>query len=155
MPQKVSVKQPEPEPIPVEEEIVEEVSPEEDVTTDEEAVPEEVVEEVTAPAPVPEVKPAEVKPPEAKPPEVKPPEPPRIAELPPLGDFPKTHKILVVDTCRCVGCEICESVCSMSHDTEFNPLNARINRVRIEPVINNAVNCMKCSQTLLCSFMPN
>ena len=40
MPQKSSVKQPEPEPIPVEEEIVEEVSPEEDVTTDEEAVPE-------------------------------------------------------------------------------------------------------------------
>ena len=50
----------------------------------------------------------------------------------------------MVDTRRCVGCEICESVCSMSHDTEFNPLNARINRVRIEPVINNAVNCMKC-----------
>jgi Fe-S-cluster-containing dehydrogenase component len=63
-------------------------------------------------------------------------------------DTPKNNepkmKILAIDHRRCVGCEICESVCSMVHDTEFNPLNARIMRVRIEPFINNAVNCLKC-----------
>lgn len=53
-------------------------------------------------------------------------------------------KFLVVDPVKCVGCEICESVCSMVHDNEFNPLNSRINRVRIEPVINTAINCQTC-----------
>lgn len=54
------------------------------------------------------------------------------------------YKILVVDPKRCVGCEICESVCSMVHDGEFNPLNSRINRIRIEPIINSAFNCSSC-----------
>lgn len=56
----------------------------------------------------------------------------------------KTYKILAIDDRRCVGCEICESVCSMVHDNEFNPINSRIQRIRIEPVINNAMNCQKC-----------
>jgi anaerobic carbon-monoxide dehydrogenase iron sulfur subunit len=55
-----------------------------------------------------------------------------------------THKILVVDPRRCTGCEICESVCSFVHDEEFNPLNSRINRIRIEPVINNSLSCQSC-----------
>jgi Fe-S-cluster-containing dehydrogenase component len=32
----------------------------------------------------------------------------------------------------------------MVHDKEFNPMNSRIHRIRIEPVINNALNCLKC-----------
>jgi Fe-S-cluster-containing hydrogenase component 2 len=52
--------------------------------------------------------------------------------------------ILVIDPRRCIGCEICESVCSFAHDGEFNPINSRINRVRIEPVINSTINCLKC-----------
>lgn len=56
----------------------------------------------------------------------------------------KMHKILSVDDRRCVGCEICESVCSMVHDNEFNPINSRIQRVRIEPVINSAMSCQSC-----------
>jgi Fe-S-cluster-containing dehydrogenase component len=56
----------------------------------------------------------------------------------------RMHKILAVDPRRCVGCEICESVCSMVHDNEFNPINSRIQRVRIEPVVNNAMNCQIC-----------
>ncbi len=54
------------------------------------------------------------------------------------------HKILVVDPRRCTGCEICESVCSFVHNEEFNPLNSRINRVRIEPVINSTLSCLSC-----------
>jgi anaerobic carbon-monoxide dehydrogenase iron sulfur subunit len=54
------------------------------------------------------------------------------------------HKILVVDPRKCTGCEICESVCSFAHDGEFNPLNSRINRVRLEPIINTSINCQSC-----------
>jgi Fe-S-cluster-containing dehydrogenase component len=125
----------------VEKQVEEEQPVEEEVPVEDEQ-PDEIPDE-PAPAPI-EVKPPEVKPPETKPPEAKPPEPPRITELPALDPSKKQQKILVVDYRRCVGCEICESVCSMSHDTEFNPINARINRVRIEPFINNAVNCLKC-----------
>ncbi|MCP4763598.1 MAG: 4Fe-4S dicluster domain-containing protein [archaeon] len=56
----------------------------------------------------------------------------------------KKYQIIVVDPNRCVGCEICESVCSMVHDGEYNPLNSRINRIRIEPIINTAINCQSC-----------
>jgi len=54
------------------------------------------------------------------------------------------HKILVVDARRCTGCEICESVCSFVHDEEFNPLNSRINRIRLEPIINATLSCLSC-----------
>ncbi|MHA1675015.1 MAG: 4Fe-4S dicluster domain-containing protein [Promethearchaeota archaeon] len=54
------------------------------------------------------------------------------------------HRILVVDPERCVGCEICESTCSMVHDGLFNPMNSRIHRVRIEPVINSCISCLSC-----------
>ena len=56
----------------------------------------------------------------------------------------KLHKILVVDARRCTGCEVCESVCSMVHDEEFNPLNSRMNRMRIEPIINTTLSCLSC-----------
>ena len=54
------------------------------------------------------------------------------------------HRILVVDPARCTGCEICESVCGMSHDDVFNPMNSRIHRVRIEPIINSSIICVSC-----------
>ncbi|MBD3350785.1 MAG: hypothetical protein GF364_04785, partial [Candidatus Lokiarchaeota archaeon] len=56
----------------------------------------------------------------------------------------KIWRILAVDPRRCIGCEICESVCAFAHDEVFNPINSRINRIRIEPVINNAMSCLKC-----------
>jgi len=56
----------------------------------------------------------------------------------------KMHQILVVDANRCTGCEVCESTCSMVHDNEFNPLNARIHRIRIEPILNTTISCVSC-----------
>jgi len=56
----------------------------------------------------------------------------------------RLHKCIVVDPDECTGCEICESVCSFVHDAEFNPINTRIHRVRIEPVFNIAMACQKC-----------
>ncbi len=64
------------------------------------------------------------------------------------------HQFIIVDPNLCSGCEIfvqfdrkrktCESVCSFVHDGEFNPINTRIHRVRIEPVLNVALACQKC-----------
>jgi len=56
----------------------------------------------------------------------------------------KVHQFIVIDPNLCSGCETCESVCSFVHDGEFNPINARIHRVRIEPVFNIALACQKC-----------
>ena len=57
---------------------------------------------------------------------------------------PNTWEVLVIDPRKCVGCEICESVCSFAHDEIFNPINSRIYRVRIEPVVNSVLACLKC-----------
>ena len=56
----------------------------------------------------------------------------------------KFHRFIFVDPNLCTGCEICEAVCSFVHDGEFNPLNTRIHRVRIEPIVNIALSCQKC-----------
>jgi Fe-S-cluster-containing dehydrogenase component len=56
----------------------------------------------------------------------------------------KVHQFICVDANLCTGCETCESVCSFVHDGEFNPMNTRIHRVRIEPVLNIALACQKC-----------
>ncbi len=56
----------------------------------------------------------------------------------------RLHTFIIVDPNLCSGCESCESICSFVHDGEFNPINTRIHRVRIEPVTNIALSCQKC-----------
>jgi len=58
----------------------------------------------------------------------------------------KFHQFIVVDANLCTGCETCESVCSFVHDSEFNPINTRIHRIRIEPILNVALACQKCDE---------
>jgi len=59
----------------------------------------------------------------------------------------KMHQCIIVNADLCTGCETCESVCSFVHDGEFNPINTRIHRVRIEPVLNVALACQKCEDS--------
>ena len=54
------------------------------------------------------------------------------------------HEFIVVNPDKCIGCELCETVCSFVHEGVFNPLHARIKRVRIEPIVNIALSCQKC-----------
>ncbi len=56
----------------------------------------------------------------------------------------KDRKTIICDPDKCTGCEICEFVCSLVHEQEFNPYHANIRRVRIEPILNFALSCQFC-----------
>lgn len=46
---------------------------------------------------------------------------------------------------KCVGCQICEYVCSLKKEGVFNPTKSRIRVIRIEhPRTNMATACRKC-----------
>ena len=57
-----------------------------------------------------------------------------------------THKWKFVsgDPSKCVGCCVCEYVCSMEHEKTFNPTKSRIRVVRLNPFVNLAVTCRLC-----------
>lgn len=39
-------------------------------------------------------------------------------------------KLIIFDPNKCVGCRVCEAVCTLSHEGEINPLKARIKVIR-------------------------
>lgn len=51
-----------------------------------------------------------------------------------------------VDLNKCIGCGICELVCSMEKtgNKAFNPLKSRIRVLRIPPAFNVAISCRLC-----------
>ncbi|MHA1684029.1 MAG: 4Fe-4S dicluster domain-containing protein [Promethearchaeota archaeon] len=60
--------------------------------------------------------------------------------------MPATYqKLLVVDPEKCTGCEVCEAACSMAHEGVYVAANSRIQRIRIEPIINYAMSCQFCT----------
>ena len=48
------------------------------------------------------------------------------------------------DNDKCVGCDICEYVCSFEKRRRFNPLKSRIRSVRIGQTFNTAITCKAC-----------
>src|SRR5208283_3334817 len=50
------------------------------------------------------------------------------------------------DNEKCVGCDICEYVCSFEKEKVFNPLKSRIRSVRIGQTFNTAVTCKACKE---------
>ena len=48
------------------------------------------------------------------------------------------------DNEKCVGCDICEYICSFEKEKVFNPLKSRIRSVRIGQTFNTAVTCKGC-----------
>jgi TPP-dependent indolepyruvate ferredoxin oxidoreductase alpha subunit len=48
------------------------------------------------------------------------------------------------DPDRCIGCNICEYVCSVEKEKTFNPTKSRIRAVRLNPLFNTAVACRTC-----------
>jgi carbon-monoxide dehydrogenase iron sulfur subunit len=57
-----------------------------------------------------------------------------------------THKWQFVsgDPSKCVGCCVCEYVCSMEHEKTYNPTKSRIRVVRLNPFVNMAIACRLC-----------
>ena len=53
-------------------------------------------------------------------------------------------KFVSADPEKCVGCSICEYVCSMVKEKTFNTTKSRIRTIRIGPLINLAVACRLC-----------
>jgi carbon-monoxide dehydrogenase iron sulfur subunit len=56
------------------------------------------------------------------------------------------HKCRFVsgDPSKCVGCCVCEYVCSMEHEKTYNPTKSRIRVVRLNPFVNLAIACRLC-----------
>ena len=51
------------------------------------------------------------------------------------------YQHIVCDPDKCIGCRLCEYVCSATKNGHFDPLYARIRVVRIEPVTMTAIAC--------------
>jgi TPP-dependent indolepyruvate ferredoxin oxidoreductase alpha subunit len=45
---------------------------------------------------------------------------------------------------KCVGCDICEYICSLEKERTFNPVKSRIRAVRLDPLSVLAVTCRAC-----------
>ncbi|MDQ1279561.1 MAG: anaerobic carbon-monoxide dehydrogenase iron sulfur subunit [Thermoproteota archaeon] len=54
------------------------------------------------------------------------------------------HNFVAVDPDKCVGCRICEFMCSLEKEKCFNPTKSRIRTVRIYPDINASIACRLC-----------
>jgi len=54
------------------------------------------------------------------------------------------HEFVAADPDKCVGCGVCEYVCSMQKKHPFNPLYSRIRFVRVYPIVNLGMTCRLC-----------
>jgi Fe-S-cluster-containing hydrogenase component 2 len=54
------------------------------------------------------------------------------------------HKFVSVDPAKCVGCRICEYMCSLEKNKAFNPTKSRIRVSRLYPKTNAALACRLC-----------
>lgn len=53
-------------------------------------------------------------------------------------------KFVAADPNKCVGCCVCEYICSFEKEKTFNPLKSRIRVVRLDSIVNLAVTCRLC-----------
>jgi carbon-monoxide dehydrogenase iron sulfur subunit len=58
--------------------------------------------------------------------------------------LPHKCKFVSGDPSKCVGCCVCEYVCSMEHEKVYNPAKSRIRVVRLNPFTNVAIACRLC-----------
>jgi carbon-monoxide dehydrogenase iron sulfur subunit len=63
-------------------------------------------------------------------------------------------KKLIVDSERCVGCGICELICSAFTEKVFNPTIARIRIIRLGTAVDTAIACRLCEDPPCVSSCP-
>jgi carbon-monoxide dehydrogenase iron sulfur subunit len=56
-------------------------------------------------------------------------------------------RFIFCDPEKCLGCSICESVCSAVKEKKINPLLSRIRVVNLEPTGSIAIACVSCEDT--------
>ena len=64
---------------------------------------------------------------------------------------------IVLDLAKCCGCRVCEAICSVVHEGEFNPVKSRIKVVRtIEGEILHSVPvyCLQCEEAYCRAVCP-
>src|SRR4030067_3446342 len=54
------------------------------------------------------------------------------------------RKFVSADPDKCVGCQICEYICSYTKDKAFNPIKSSIRVIRINQLVNMPVTCRLC-----------
>jgi len=54
------------------------------------------------------------------------------------------YQYITCDATKCVGCQICEYICSYTKTSEFNTYRSRIRTVRAEEILVTAVACRTC-----------
>ncbi len=64
------------------------------------------------------------------------------------------RKFVSADPDKCVGCQVCEYICSVSKEKAFNPLKSRIRVVRINQVVNLPVTCRLCENPACVAACP-
>jgi TPP-dependent indolepyruvate ferredoxin oxidoreductase alpha subunit len=55
---------------------------------------------------------------------------------------------------KCVGCDICEYICSLEKEKTFNPVKSRIRAVRLNPLSVIAVTCRACKDAPCVAVCP-
>jgi TPP-dependent indolepyruvate ferredoxin oxidoreductase alpha subunit len=54
------------------------------------------------------------------------------------------NQFISCDTDKCVGCDVCEYVCSAEKENTFNPTKSRIRVIRLDVLSNMAITCRQC-----------
>jgi len=55
------------------------------------------------------------------------------------------YQHIICDPTKCIGCRLCEYVCSLTKTNAFDPAMSRIRVVRIEPITMTAIACRLCA----------
>jgi TPP-dependent indolepyruvate ferredoxin oxidoreductase alpha subunit len=96
-------------------------------------------------------------------------DPPTLADLPPRPPIlcpgcphrafyyalNMVNQHVACDNTKCVGCGICEYVCSFEKEQVFNPLKSRIRAIRFNQINNTATTCRACRDAPCVASCPN
>ncbi|MBD3228835.1 MAG: 4Fe-4S dicluster domain-containing protein [Candidatus Lokiarchaeota archaeon] len=56
--------------------------------------------------------------------------------------------ILTTDVEKCIGCRLCELICSVYHDDAVNPLKSRIEIIEVKPTVEVPIFCFQCDDAV-------